>query len=214
MASPVLAKASRKASKQRNPKTRPGVDQQRETICAAAVALFVDKGLSAASVSEICREAAVSRDTFYRCFSDKDALVEHFYQTSVNAHIERVVDSWRLDYADPVWVHEVSNQTIDAILKEHTVAQFLFVESADPRSPAYAAIRKAYLHAIERMQQWCRDNGKEVPSTELLYSLLVATQWLVHNAIVEGMKPRHVVKAKAAAEQLIFALFSSLQDTE
>lgn len=192
-------------------RTRPGVEQQRDTICDAAVDLFVERGLSAVSVSEICRAAGVSRDTFYRCFADKDALVDYVYQTSVNAHIERVVDSWQLDYSNPVWLHEVCDQTIDAILKEHRVAQFLFLESTDPRSPAYAAIRRAYHHAIERMQQWCRDNGVEVPSQELLFSLLVATQWLVHNAIVEGMKPRHVTKAKAAAEQLFYALFSSLQ---
>lgn len=193
------------------PKTRPGIGQQRDTICAAAVVLFVERGVGAVSVSEICRYAGVSRDTFYRCFTDKDALVEHFYQTSVNEHIRQVVDSWRLDYSNPVWLHEVFDNTIDAILREHTVAQFLFVESADPQSPAYKVIHKAYQHAVRRMQRWCRQNDLEVPSKELLFSLLVAAQWLVHNAIVEGMKPRHVAKAKAASEQLFYAVFSSLQ---
>lgn len=203
---------TRKVSKQPNPptKARPGVTQQRQTICAAAVVLFVERGVSVVSVSEICRQAGVSRDTFYRCFTDKEALISHFYQTSVNEHIERVVDSWRLDYSNPVWLHEVFDQTIDAILHEHTVAQFLFVESADPRSPAYKVIHKAYTHAVKQMQGWCRKNGNEVPSNELLFSLLVAAQWLVHNAIVEGMKPRHIARAKAASEQLFFAVFSTL----
>lgn len=192
-------------------KARPGVEEQRRVICAAAVLLFVERGLSAVSVSEICRQAGVSRDTFYRCFRDKDELVRHFYQTSVNEHIERVVDSWHLEYDNPVWLHTVCDQTIDAILREDAVAQFLFVESADPRSPAYKVIRKAYNHAVGRMQAWCRQNGLHEPSAELLFSLLVATQWLVHDAIVQGKKPRHIAKAKAAAEQLFFALFSSLK---
>ncbi len=194
---------------ERDTRARPGIGEQRMRIRDAAVELFIAEGSRSVSVSQICKAAAVSRDTFYRCFPDKDALIDHLYQTSVNEHIETITSSWDLDYSDPQWLHEAFDQTIDSILEQHKVAQFLFVESADPQSPAYAAVNRAYDNAVVAMQRWCRRTERVVPSRELLLSLLVAAQWLVHNAIVEGMQHRHVARAKQASEELFFAVFST-----
>lgn len=192
-------------------KKRPGLEEQRKIILDAAVDLLSTRGGKAVSVSDICKNAKVSRDTYYRCFADKEALVSHLYQTSVNDHIETVLASWDMDYNDQQWLHQVCDKTIDAILQQHKVAQFLFVESADPGSDAYQIIHKAYDKAARRMQRWCRDNNETVPSREFLVALLVANQWLVHNAIIAGMRKQDISKAKAAAEQLFFAAFASLK---
>lgn len=192
-------------------KKRPGLEEQRKVILDAAVDLLSTRGGKAVSVSDICKNASVSRDTYYRCFADKDTLISHLYQTSVNDHIEAVLISWDMDYNDQQWLHKVFDKTIDAILRQHKVAQFLFVESADPNSHAYQVIHKAYDKAARRMQRWCRENNETVPSREFLVALLVATQWLVHNAIIAGMRKQDINKAKAAAEQLFYAAFSSLK---
>ncbi|MCB1844425.1 MAG: TetR/AcrR family transcriptional regulator, partial [Halioglobus sp.] len=115
-------------------KRRPGQVEQRNRILAAAVDVFGIKGSKAVSVSDVCKRAEVSRDTFYRCFADKDALVTALYQTSVNDHIEAVLNASDLDYSDRAWLDRAFDETIDAILRRHQVAQFLFVESADPGS--------------------------------------------------------------------------------
>ncbi|MGI9287460.1 MAG: TetR/AcrR family transcriptional regulator [Pseudomonadales bacterium] len=193
-------------------KKRPGLEQQREVILHAAVDLFSVRGVKAVSVSDICKNAKVSRDTYYRCFADKDALISHLYQTSVNDHIETVLGTWDLNYGDQKWLHQAFDKTIDAILRQHKVAQFLFVESSDPSSHAYRVIHKAYGKVAKRMQRWCKENHGNVPSTEFLIALLVSTQWLVHNAIITGMGKRDINKAKVAAEQLFYAAFSSLSD--
>ena len=122
-----------------------------------------------------------------------------------------MLSSWELDYSNQVWLHEVFDKTIDAILEQHKVAQFLFVESADPNSHAYRVIHQAYDKAVKRMQLWSRKHYGKAPTREFLVSLLVATQWLVHNAILNGMTTREVNKAKAASEQLFFAAFTSLE---
>lgn len=190
------------------PKPRPGADEQRKVILNAGVDLFIQRGSQAVSVSQICKHAQVSRDTFYRCFSDKDTLIAQLYQTSVNDHIETITGSLELDYSNPQWLHSAVAQSIDAILEQHKIAQFLFVESADPSSPAYTAVQNAYSKAARRMQSWCKDNSRRVPSKEYLLSLLVATQWLVHNAITQGMSTREINKAKAATEELYTAAFN------
>lgn len=192
-------------------KKRPGPEEQRKIILDAAVEQFSTRGCNSPSVSDICKQAGVSRDTFYRCFSDKDALISELYQTAVNDHIEVVLGSWDLDYSNQQWLHAVCDKTIDAILDQHKVAQFLFVESADPNSHAYRIIHQAYDKAVVRMRSWSRKRYGSAPSREFLVSLLVASQWLVHNAILTGMSKREVDKAKKAAEELFFAAFSSLK---
>ena len=47
----------------------------RQTIINAARRLFREHGFSAVSVGGICAEAAVSRVTFYKYYSGKNALL-------------------------------------------------------------------------------------------------------------------------------------------
>ncbi|MCB1690431.1 MAG: TetR/AcrR family transcriptional regulator [Halioglobus sp.] len=197
---------------QQSRRKRPGMAEQRKRIRAAAVDLLSVHGSNGVSVSDICKRARVSRDTYYRCFTDKDALIDELYQTSVNDHIETVLNAWDLDYNNQEWLHRVFDQTIDAILEQHKVAQLLFVESADPNSHAYRVIHKAFDKAARRMQRWCKASYGMSPSKEYLVALLVAVQWLVHNAITSGMKKRDIDKAKAASEQLFHAAFSNLKN--
>lgn len=191
-------------------KRRPGMEEQRKLILAAAVELFSTRGSNSVSVSDICKAANVSRDTYYRCFADKDTLIDELYQTSVNDHIEAVLSASDLDYSDQAWLDRVFDETIDAILLQHKIAQLLFIESADPRSPAHRTIHNAFDRAARRMQRWSRTTYGESPSREFFVALLVAVQWLVHNAIVSGMGKRDIEKAKAASKQLFHAAFSNL----
>ena len=174
-------------------------------IAAAAIELFGSRGGRAVSISDICKAAGVSRDTYYRCFADKEALLAYLYQTSVNEHIESVLGAWNLDFSNRQWLQQVTADTVDAILRQHKVARFLFVESADPDSPAYRIIHDAYDKAARKMQRWCRQRGRDVPSREFLVAMMVATQWLVHNAILAGLGKREVDKAKEAAGRLFYA---------
>lgn len=204
--------ASAKADTSARGRRRPGVEEQRRLILEAAVELFAARGSGAASVSDICKAARVSRDTYYRCFADKDALVSHLYQTSVNDHMLAVINASDLDYSDQQWLHKVFDQTIDAILDQHKVAQFLFIEAADPNSYAYMVINDAYDKVAQRMQNWCKTRYGRTPSPEFFKSLLVASQWLVHNAIIQGLDPKHVEAAKQAAEQLFYGAFNSIEN--
>lgn len=190
---------------------RPGVEEQRKVILDAAVALFAARGTSATSVSDICKRAGVSRDTYYRCFSDKAALIRQLYQTSVNEHMEAVIGATDLAYDDPDWLHKVCDQTIDSILEQRRVAQFLFVESADSNSVAYQVIHTAYDRVARRMQRWCKARYGQAPSREYFKALLVAAQWLVHDAIIKGMGERDIANAKRSAELLFHGAFSALE---
>jgi AcrR family transcriptional regulator len=195
-------------------RNRPGIEKQREIIVQAAVTLFANRGSSATSVSDICKAADVSRDTYYRCFSDKDTLISHLYESSVNEHVLAVLNPDFMDYEDEDWVSQVSEQTVDAILERATVAQFLYLESADPNSTAHRLINDAYDIAALRMQQWAEQKFGHAPALEYFKSLLFATQWLVHNAILAGMTEPQVRIAKQSVKQLFYGAFASIQRGE
>lgn len=188
---------------------RPGVDQQRKVILAAAIELFAEKGSAAVSVSEISRKAGVSRDTYYRCFPDKASLLTALYDETVNQHMHAVMAQPSLDYSDQHWLHQVCSDTIDAILARHNVARFLFVEAADPTSPAAVVIQAAYEHVAIRMQSWYLDKHGACPQLSYFKALIVAVQWLLHDAINQGLTQQAIDSAKQSAEQLLFVALNN-----
>jgi AcrR family transcriptional regulator len=190
--------------------TRPGIDQQSRVILDAAVELFSAHGTRAVSVSAVCKQAGISRDTFYRCFADKDALIDRLYQASVSEHMLSALDTGEADFGDRQWLHAAIDQTVDAILARHKMASFLFIESADPNSHAYQVIDKAFDAVARRMQGWCRQCYGHSPTRECFKGLLMAAQWLVHQAIISGMGKRDVNRVKQSMEQLFYATFTGL----
>lgn len=204
----AVSKAAKKARK------RPGIARQREVIGQAAVALIGSKGSNATSVSDICQAAQVSRDTYYRCFTDKDALISHLYETAVNEHVLAVLNPELMAYENEDWVSQVSDKTVDAILERSSVAQFLYLESADPNSTAYRVVNEAYDQASLRMRQWAERQFGHAPALEYFKSLLFAAQWLVHNAILSGMTKPQVQIAKQSIKQLFYGAFASIQRDE
>ncbi len=191
-------------------KQRPGVEQQRRDVIAAAVGLFAKSGTAPVSVSAICNAAGVSRDTFYRCFGNKDELVDALYRDAVSANMLAVTASPDADYTDAGWLRDTIDATVDAILAEHQVAKFLFLESADPASHAHAVIEQAFDSAARSMQRWCRQRYGHAPSRACFVGLLSAAQWLVYGAINRGMSPAQVASAKRAIEELFLATFTGL----
>lgn len=195
-------------------KSRPGVEEQRRLIAHAAVTLFGSQSSSVTSVSDICKAAGVSRDTFYRCFADKEALISELYQSSVNEHVLAVLNPALMNFGDEDWVEKVSEETVDAILAQSAVAQFLYLESADPKSYAHQLVNEAYDNAALRMQQWASQEFDHAPAIEYFKSLLFATQWLVHNAILSGQTEDQVRIAKQSIKQIFYGAFTSIQRGE
>ena len=195
-------------------KKRPGLEEQRKIIVDAAIDLFISKGSRAISISQICSQADVSRPTFYRCFDDKEDLIRYLYQTAVNEHVEKILNGMQTGSSGKGWMQASVNQTIDAILEQHKLAQFVFIESSDPTSPAYKIVNDAYERAAVVIQKWAKKNLGNKPKIALIKSVLVAAEWLVHNAIRAGMTAEAVTEAKVACAQLFYGVFLAAQKGE
>ena len=192
-------------------KKRPGVEQQRQAILEAAVELFSQAGTAAVSVSAISKQAGVSRDTFYRCYDNKDEVVDALYEKSVSGNMLAIVASDEADFADPEWLAGAIDTMVDEILAEHQVARFLFVESADPSSAAHQVVESAFDEVALAMQRWCRERYGDAPGKDCFKGLLGAAQWLVHRAIVNELQPAEIRSTKQAIQDLFGAVFRGLQ---
>ena len=189
---------------------RPGIEQQRQAILEAAVALFSVTGAAAVSVSAISKQAGVSRDTFYRCYDNKDQLVDALYERSVSNKMLALTAAQDTDFADPVWLRRAIDGMVDDILAEHQAARFLFLEAADPSSHAHQVIDGALNQVSADMQRWCKSHYGSAPSRDCFMGLLSAAQWLVQRAITNGMGKRDIRAAKTAIEELFAATFLGL----
>lgn len=191
--------------------SRPGIDQQRQKILKASVDLFGESGTAAVSISAICKRAGVSRDTYYRCFNGKDELIEYLYQTSVSEHMLTGVNASELNYDDAEWIISMVDTSVEAIIAEHKVAQFLLVESTNPASRAYQVIDAEFDRVARLMQDWCREKYGTAPTRGCFKGLQVAAQWLVQHAIVMGMEDKDIRVAKKSISQLFIATFEGLK---
>lgn len=192
-------------------RARPGADVQAEHLLTASLELFTQRGSAAVSISQICKHAKVSRDTFYRCFSDKNQLLEQLYARAVDQPMQLVMQSPDMNYADPDWIQSTVEQTIDAIASQSDAAKFLFVESALPESPLSEVVQTALRKVAKRMKRWAVQHGDDSMPVEFYMALLMSAQWLVHDAIRKGGRKQDLKKAKQATAELFHRAFSSTQ---
>ncbi|MEZ4369436.1 MAG: TetR/AcrR family transcriptional regulator [Polyangiaceae bacterium] len=187
-------------------KSRPGVDEQRRVILEGAAELFAVSGSRAVSIAQICDHVGVSRPTFYRCFPDKDALVEQLYQEAVRGPVELNMLSL-LRGGEVGGTREGLEKLADDIFANAQLAQLVFVESSDPSSPAYAIVQRSFAATAKEIEAWYCEHGRSAPSRTLLKATMVAAQWIVHDAITRGLSPKNRREAKAALWELASRVF-------
>lgn len=104
---------------------RRAEDRPRE-ICAAALAVFAEKGFAAARLDEIAKRAGVSKGTLYLYFEDKEALFRSVVKDTVSPNIEAIrsiVETAALPFADivrmflPRFVEITSRLPVGAVAK-------------------------------------------------------------------------------------------------
>ncbi len=191
-------------------KPRPGVEQQRRHILSSAATLFAERGSASVSVAELCRAADVSKPTFYRCFADKDALLEQLYQLAVHTPVQQ---GWRRDGDAPAgafWTRERHDAVVDEIFEHGPLAALLYVESSVPGSKAAAIVERAFDESAETMAAWVRAQGGADPSRVILKGMLHASQWIVHDAIKRGATEAARSEAKEALWRMTSAQLGAL----
>ena len=75
------------------PKFQRRAEERPREICAAALAVFAEKGFAAAKLDDIARRAGVSKGTLYLYFKDKEELFRAVVRDTVSPNIDHVRDA-------------------------------------------------------------------------------------------------------------------------
>jgi AcrR family transcriptional regulator len=141
--------------------------RKRIILMEAGRKIFWKYGIKRVTVGEICKEAGVSKMTFYRCFGNKIELAKNVYTSVVNNATEKVLD---LIYSDistaekmkgiiEIKLEGVENISRDFITDFHnsqdTELQRFFEET---NRKSYEKIIKSFHYAQEK--GWFRNNFK------------------------------------------------------
>jgi AcrR family transcriptional regulator len=187
-------------------KRRPGVEEQREIIHQAAVSLFATSGTRSVSIGDICKQADVSRPTFYRCYEDKSALIASIYAEAVSNPAEGIL--LQGDLRQPKQLKNTLDELFENIFNNADLARLVFMEASDPGSPAANIIEKGFEHSARVLARDLRKAGQDVPSPVYLKSLMAAIQWIVYDAIKKDLTTKAKKEAKSAAFELIMSALS------
>lgn len=74
----------------KKPKFQRRAEERPREICAAALAVFAEKGFAAARLDEIAQRAGVSKGTLYLYFKDKEELFRAVVRDTVSPNIDQV----------------------------------------------------------------------------------------------------------------------------
>lgn len=184
-------------------KKRPGIETQHRCIIDAAVDLIAEQGSRAVSISQICDAARVSRPTFYKCFKDKHALIKALYEEAVYQPVEAIMfTALSSENRSRQSMEDALCRLFDAIFEHHRIAELVFIESSDPLSPGYIIVDQAFDHVADTVIKSLAKSKRPKPSRVLLKAMMVASQWIAHDAIRKGLTTRSRREAKEAACQL------------
>ena len=157
-------------------KSLPKISKKQKQIVETAETLFIRHGIKRITVEEICREAVVSKMTFYKYFPNKIGLVKHIWKNWVEEGYAKLDEINTMDIAFPEklelmfqWKEEFISKInvefieellrIDVELEEFTNRFMQFIAEAQKRGDIRPEIQPEFLMAVlEKLNELARND--------------------------------------------------------
>lgn len=168
------------------PRRRIGVEGQRQAIVIAALKVLEGKSYEQVSVEDILREANVSRQTFYRCFSNKTEVYHQVFRMG-NGMFLQALQGLDRSGDDPV---EVADRALTGafmfMIHGGQVLRALYRETIKPDSE-FAPYRREMLDAlIAEITGWASEKSGVEVDPLLVRAVLLATEHLMYELAAQG----------------------------
>jgi AcrR family transcriptional regulator len=129
---------------------------QRERLLEAAVRVAAEKGYGATTVTDLTREAGISRTTFYEMFEDKEACFLAAYEEVVDALVRRIAAAYEAEEGWPRRARAGLAALLEALAEEPDVARLALVDVG----AAGPAAQRRYRAALQRLTPFF-DEGRD-----------------------------------------------------
>lgn len=129
---------------------------QRERLLEAAVRVVAAKGYGATTVTDLTKEAGISRTTFYEMFEDKEACFLAAYDGAVDALMRRVTVAYEVEEGWPARARAGLTALLEALAEEPELARLALVDVG----AAGLAAQRRYRAALQRLTPFF-DEGRD-----------------------------------------------------
>jgi AcrR family transcriptional regulator len=129
---------------------------QRDRLLEAAMRVVADKGYAATTVTDLTREAGVSRTTFYELFEDKEACFLAAYDNAVDVLVRRISAAYEEEDRWPDRARAGLATLLEALAADPAQARLALVDVA----AAGPAAQRRYRAAVQRLTPFF-DEGRD-----------------------------------------------------
>lgn len=139
---------------------------QRERLLDAAVRVAAGKGYGAMTVTDLTRDAGISRTTFYELFEDKEACFLAAYDRAAEALVRRVAAAFEAGDAWPRRARAGLAALLEALTEDPAVARMALVD-VGAAGPAAQRRQRAALQRLTPLFDEGRDyapGGRNLPA--------------------------------------------------
>lgn len=170
------------------PKEDPRWERTRRALLAAGRRVFARKGVDAATVLEIVREAGVSQPSFYNHFPSKDALVEAIAADLFERDVAVKVDVFSR-VADPAAAIAINARHTLAVARRDPAVAWVMVRSGAMRDLRRGAGPDDLVRMIEAGQA----SGRfRVPDAGVAAAVIRGAAYPLLKDILQGLAPADV----------------------
>lgn len=120
---------------------------QRERLLEAAIRIVAAKGYGSMTISDLTKEAGVSRTTFYELFDDKEACFLAAYDNAVETLVRRVIAAYEAEREWPERAAAGLAALLETLAGEPALARLSLVDIGN----AGPAAQRRYRAAIQRL---------------------------------------------------------------
>ncbi|HET6999198.1 MAG TPA: TetR/AcrR family transcriptional regulator [Solirubrobacterales bacterium] len=116
---------------------------QRERLLEATMQVVAAKGYAATTVTDLTREAGISRTTFYELFDDKEACFLAAYDNAVDGLVRRITDAYEAEERWPDRARAGLAALLEALAANPAQARLALVDVAAAGPAAQRRFRAA-----------------------------------------------------------------------
>lgn len=157
-----MAQQSEGSERWRPPRGRHGLPpevvarSQRDRLLEATMKIVAEKGYAATTVTDLTKEAGISRTTFYELFEDKETCFLAAYDRTVDVLVRRISAAYEGEERWPDRARAGLRTLLEALAAEPALARLALVDVAS----AGPAAQRRFRAAVQRLTPFF-DEGRD-----------------------------------------------------